>query len=341
MNADLSEWAVWVEDLVKVYSGGVRALNGVSIRVRAGELRAILGPNGAGKTTLMRILTTQITPTKGRAYVFGYDVAKEGDRVRRMLGYVPQEFSLWTELTGYENMLIYAKIYGIPGNRRRSIIEEALDFMELREAANRLVRTYSGGMLRRLEIAVALMLRPKILFLDEPTIGLDPRAREMVWRRLLEFRKEYGCTIYFNTHYMDEAERYAERITILNRGTVIAEGTTEELKRYAKVFDRVTLRIEEADVGADVVKLISDVPGASLLKYSNGEVILESSEPSKVLPIVIELLESRGIKVREASISRASLDDVFIKLTGMTMEEAERASLREVMSLRRAIKRGG
>jgi len=289
---------------------------------------------------LMRILTTQIAPTKGRAYVFGYDVVKEGDRVRRMLGYVPQEFSLWTELTGYENMLIYAKIYGIPGDRR-SVIEEALDFMELREAANRLVRTYSGGMLRRLEIAVALMLRPKILFLDEPTIGLDPRAREMVWRRLLEFRKEYGCTIYFNTHYMDEAERYAERITILNRGTVIAEGTAEELKRYAKVFDRVVLRIEEADAGTDIVKLIGDVPGARLLKYSNGEAVLESSEPSKVLPIVIELLESRGIRVREASISRASLDDVFIKLTGMTMEEAEKASLREVMSVRRAIKRGG
>ncbi|MCC6047482.1 MAG: ATP-binding cassette domain-containing protein, partial [Desulfurococcaceae archaeon] len=163
----------------------MRALDGVSLAVEEGSSHALLGPNGAGKTTLIRILTTQLRPTSGTARVMGFDVVSQASRVRELVGYVPQEMSLWTDLTGYENMLVYSKIYGVPSSRRRGVIEELLDFMELREAAHRLVRTYSGGMIRRLEIAIALMSRPGILILDEPTIGLDPRARSLVWDRLL------------------------------------------------------------------------------------------------------------------------------------------------------------
>jgi len=331
--------AVEARGLVKVFNNTVRALDGVDLQVRANEVRAVLGPNGAGKTTLMRILTTQIKPTSGYAKVMGYDVVREPHKVRELIGYVPQEFSVWTDLTGYENLLIYAKLYGISRSVRDKVIAEVLEFMGLYEDRNRLVRTYSGGMIRRLEIAIALMLKPKILFLDEPTIGLDPRARESVWRRIMEYRREYETTIVFNTHYMDEAEKYAERITILNRGRVIAEGSFEDLKKIASVRDRVALTVENAEA---TVKVISNIPNCAILKAAGDEVLIEVDEAPRTLPVIIELLEKSGVKVREASIARSGLNEVFIKLTGMTMEEAERAGrIREIRAVRKAVARGG
>lgn len=332
--------AVIAENIVKIYRyGGVRALDGVSLSVDIGEIRAILGPNGAGKTTLMRILTTQIPPTSGDAYVLGYHVVRDGDRVRKFIGYVPQEFSVWMDLTGYENLLIYAKLYGIPNTERAKRIEEALRFMDLYEDRNRLVKTYSGGMIRRLEIAIALMLRPTILFLDEPTIGLDPRARELVWEKLIEYRKEYAATIIFNTHYMDEAEKYADRITIMNRGRVVAEGSFDELKVYAKIYDKIMIKTSDVD-GA--LKLIESAGLGGILRVNSNEIILEASSPAKVLPQLIEILERNGINVYEATIARSGLNEVFLKLTGMTIEEAEKAArVSEVRSVRRAISRGG
>lgn len=331
--------AVEARDIVKVYNGVIRALDGVSLSVNVGEIRAILGPNGAGKTTLMRILTTQIPPTSGYARVLGYDVVREGQKVRELIGYVPQEFSVWTDLTGYENLLIYAKLYGIQGSLRERVINEALEFMGLYEDRNRLVRTYSGGMIRRLEIAIALMLRPRILFLDEPTIGLDPRAREIVWRRILEYRKEYGTTIIFNTHYMDEAENYAERITIMNRGKIIAEGNYNQLKEYSKVYDKIVIKVDRVE---SALKIVRDLGIGSILKINNNEIIIEVLEPAKILPNLIEVLEKTGLHVYEATIARSGLNEIFIKLTGMTIEEAEKLGrIGEVRSMRRAIRRGG
>ncbi len=331
--------AVEARDIVKVYgNGAIRALDGINISIDVGEIRAILGPNGAGKTTLMRILTTQIPPTSGYARVLGYDVVKEGQKVRELIGYVPQEFSVWTDLTGYENLLIYAKLYGVQGSLRKRVIEEALEFMDLYEDRNRLVRTYSGGMIRRLEIAIALMLRPRILFLDEPTIGLDPRAREIVWRKLLEYKKEFGTTIIFNTHYMDEAERYAEKITIMNRGKIVAEGDYHQLKEYSKVYDKIVVKVDNVK---NALKIINDLKIGGILKVNNNEIIIEVMEPAKILPNLIEALERMGLNVYEATIARSGLNEIFIKLTGMTLEEAEKLSkIEEVRSIRRAIRSG-
>jgi len=331
--------AVDARDLVKLYKGGVRAVDGVSLSVKVGEVRAILGPNGAGKTTLMRILTTQIPPTSGRARVLGYDVVREGQRVRRLIGYVPQEFSVWTDLTGYENLLIYAKLYGVEGSLRRKVVEEALEFMGLYEDRNRLVGTYSGGMIRRLEIGIALMLRPRILFLDEPTIGLDPRARENVWRRILDYKKEYGTTIIFNTHYMDEAESFADMITIMNRGRVIAEGNYNQLKEYSGICDRIEVRVDRVE---EALKIINESEIGSVLKADGDEIVIEVPEPAKALPNLIELLERAGLQVYEATVARSGLNEVFIKLTGMTIKEVEELDrISEVRSMRRAIRRGG
>jgi len=330
--------AVEVRDLVKVYSGGVTALNGVNLTVEEGASHAILGPNGAGKTTLIRIVTTQIKPTRGSVKVFGFDVSSQGERVRELIGYVPQEMSLWTDLTGYENALIYAKIYGIESSRRTEVVEEALEFMGLREASRRLVKTYSGGMIRRLEIAIALMSRPRLIILDEPTIGLDPRARMLVWESLLSYKKEYGTTIFFATHYMDEADRYAERISMINRGKIIAEGTPLELKKTYGV-DKVVLR-----VGGDAerAKEVLSGLGFSAVAGNNGEISVVTKEPATALPKIIEGLYSADIKVLEARVVEASLDDVFIKLTGRGISEGEeRERVREVLSTRGMIRRGG
>ncbi|MDK6028435.1 ATP-binding cassette domain-containing protein [Ignisphaera sp. 4213-co] len=329
--------AISVKNLVKIYSGGVIALNGINLAVEEGSSHAILGPNGAGKTTLIRILTTQIKPTRGEAKVFGFDVVNQGNKVRELIGYVPQEMSLWSDLTGYENMLIYSKIYGIDSSKRGSIIEELLDFMDLREAANRLVKTYSGGMIRRLEIAIAMMPRPRLLILDEPTIGLDPRARRIVWERLQAYKKEHGATIFFATHYMDEADKYADMVSLIDRGKIVAEGAPSNLKKLIE-SDRIILKI--TGNAEDAKKLLLEY-SSSIIISNNREITLAVKDPATILPIIIEKLYSRGFVVLEAKIVEATLDDVFIKLTGRSIGEEEKGTISEVMSVRRAIIRGG
>ncbi|UNQ73551.1 ATP-binding cassette domain-containing protein [Infirmifilum sp. NZ] len=331
--------AVYVEDLVKVYPGGVRALDGVDLVVDEGEVHAVVGPNGAGKTTLMRILTTQIPATSGTALVYGFDVQRDGKRVRSLIGYVPQEFSVWTDVTGYENLLFYAKIYGIPRDRRERVIWDALELMGLSDAAKRLVRTYSGGMIRRLEIAAAMMVRPKILFMDEPTIGLDPRAREIVWEKLRQYRSEYTATVVFNTHYMDEAERFAGRVTVINRGRVIAEGSPREL---VKLVGGETVRLRIKGELDKAQQALARLDGVLVLSAKPGELLLSAPDSSTQLPAILKALTLSGVEVESAALSRPSLEDVFIKLTGMSVEEAEKASgIREVASIRKAIRRGG
>lgn len=198
MNA--MSMAVDVRGVVKVYKGKMRALDEVNLQVRSGKVFALLGPNGSGKTTLMRILTTQLSPTAGEAFVMGLSTVKESSKVRRLVSYVPQEMSVWTDMSGHDNTLIYSKIYGIPSGEREKRIEEAMESVGLIDVGDKLVKFYSGGMIRRLEIACALLVNPKILFLDEPTIGLDPMARKAIWEKLISFKKEYGTTVFFNIH---------------------------------------------------------------------------------------------------------------------------------------------
>ncbi|MEM2261579.1 MAG: ABC transporter ATP-binding protein [Ignisphaera sp.] len=329
--------AIEVRDLVKIYPGGVKALNGVNLDVDEGKIYALLGPNGAGKTTLIRIITTQIRQTKGYVKVFGYDTSIQGSRVRALIGYVPQEMSLWNDLTGYENMLIYSKIYGIPSSKRRGLIEELLEFMDLEEASNRIVRTYSGGMIRRLEIAIALMHKPRLLVLDEPTIGLDPVARKLVWEKISEYRKEYDMTIFFATHYMDEADRYADYIALMNRGVVIARGRADELKQTIE-GNRVTLRLSTS--GTDIINIVSKTEGVEILSFNGDTIEFTVQNISYVLPKILEELFRNNLKICEIKIHEATLDDVFIKLTGRRISEEEHGRYREAVTVRKMIRRG-
>jgi len=212
------------------YFGAVRAVEALSIRVEQGEVFGLLGPNGAGKTTTIKMLTTLLRPTSGAAFVCENDVVRQAVRVRRLIGYVPQLISADGTLTGYENLMVFARLYDLPERECRERVRSALQFMGLEDSADRLVRQYSGGMIRRLEIAQSVLHRPPVLFLDEPTVGLDPGARRLVWEHLDRLRGEYGTTILMSTHLMEEAEIVCGRVAIMHRGRVAVIGTPQELK---------------------------------------------------------------------------------------------------------------
>jgi len=210
--------------------GALTAVNALTISVENGEVFGLLGPNGAGKTTAIKMLTTLLPPTSGDARIAGFSITRDAAAVRRTIGYVPQALSADGALTGYENLLIFAKLYDIGHDEREARVRDALAFMGLADAADNLVRTYSGGMIRRLEIAQSMLHRPRLLFLDEPTVGLDPAARRAVWEHIAQLRDTYGTTIFLTTHFMEEADKLCRRVAIMHRGTVAAIGTPAELK---------------------------------------------------------------------------------------------------------------
>jgi ABC-2 type transport system ATP-binding protein len=210
--------------------GDVTAVDRLDLSVGAGEVFGLLGPNGAGKTTVIKMLTTLLPPTSGKAQVAGFDVERRAARVRAAIGYVPQLVSVDGTLTAYENLLIFAKLYGVPRSERRARIADALELVGLGEAAHRRVGGHSGGMMRRLEIALAMLHRPQVLFLDEPTVGLDPLARQAVWQHVRSLMREYRMTIFLTTHYMEEADTLCGRVAVMNLGRVAAMGAPEELK---------------------------------------------------------------------------------------------------------------
>jgi ABC-2 type transport system ATP-binding protein len=225
-----------VVDLVKRF-GDLTAVDRVSFSVKQGEVFGLLGPNGAGKSTIIKILTTLLPLTSGRASVVGYDVTKQAMSVRRRIGYVPQALSADGTLTGYENLMVFAKLYDLPRSTRESKVRNVLILMGLENSANKLVRTYSGGMIRRLEVGQAMLHQPQVLFLDEPTIGLDPIARKAVWDHLDQLREQTGMTICLTTHYMEEADSLCDRIAILDLGHIMALGSPSELKQASGLTD--------------------------------------------------------------------------------------------------------
>lgn len=311
---EMSE-AILVENLVKRY-GDFEAVKGVSFKVKRGEIFAFLGPNGAGKTTTVHMLTTLLRPTSGRAVVAGHDIVEEPVEVRKRIGIVFQDPSLDRELTAYENMLIHGRIYGLKGSELREKIERLLKFVELWEFKDKPVKTFSGGMQRRLEIARSLLHEPEVLFLDEPTIGLDPQTRAHIWDYIKAMKEEHNMTIFLTTHYMDEAEQLADRIAIIDHGKIIAEGTAEELKKL---------------VGNDVIYLKLEAPEelrcikAEFIReckiLADGRVALEVENAAEALPRLFELVAEKGIKILEVTYHRPTLNDVFLHLTGREIRD--------------------
>lgn len=228
------------QDLTKRF-GAFTALDSLTISVEEGEVYGLLGANGAGKSTAIKMLTTLLPPTSGSAMIAGLDIVRQAAAVRRIIGYVPQMVSADGSLTAYENLLVFARLYAIPKSEREERIRQSLAFMGLEGDADRLVQTFSGGMLRRLEIALSTLHRPRVLFLDEPTVGLDPLAREAVWDHILQLQTRFGTTVFLTTHYMEEADNLCQHIAILHRGRIAASGTPEELKRSVGDAQHTTL----------------------------------------------------------------------------------------------------
>lgn len=314
--------AVSVHGLSKKY-GDFLALNRINLEVEEGKLFALVGPNGAGKTTLMRIITTQIRSNSGEAYVLGKNVTTQGNEVRQLVAYVPQEMSVWTDITGYENLLIYAKIYGLPESRRKKEIDDALAMMDLEEVANRLVSTYSGGMIRKLEIASAMMLEPKILFLDEPTIGLDPAARKAVWEKLQTLNQESGISIFFTTHYMDEADNYADTVGIISQGRIVKTGSPEMLK-HSVSKECITLELCSAPT-SELITQIKSINNVTRIRASDNFLEIFVPDAEHMLESVMILVLKTKQKVKSISVSKPSLYDVFLRYakTGTSSSEKQ------------------
>jgi ABC-2 type transport system ATP-binding protein len=315
--------AIAVQDLRKRY-GDVQALDGVSFAVREGEVFALLGPNGAGKSTTVRTLVTLTKPDSGTATVAGRDVLREQEAVRRALGYVPQDSGVDQLGTGRENLMLQGRIERMGGRDLRTRVDELLELVGLADAANRIVRGYSGGMRRRLDIALGLVHRPRVLFLDEPTTGLDPEARVAMWDEVSRLAEAESLTILLTTHYLEEADQLADRLAIVSQGKVVVEGTPAELKAGLR-GDAVQVELENGAV-EDAQRVLAGV-GASPEQVLDGRTIVSRVENGgRALPGIISALEGAGIAVASVSLSRPSLDDVYLHFTGRDFTSEDRAA---------------
>lgn len=330
--------------LTKTYPGGVTAVDAIDFQVHEGEIFGFLGPNGAGKTTTIKMLNTLLKPTSGTAIVAGFDVVKYPEQVRRNIGYVAQDVGVDEYATGRENLELYAHFYRLEGRTIKERVREILELVGLTEYANKPAFTYSGGMRKRLDIAMGLIQRPKLIFLDEPTTGLDPQTRVHIWDYVRSLAREMGITIFLTTHYMEEADHLAHRVAIIDRGKIVATGTPAELKQSVR-GDVVTLTTaatsEEGkqDFLKQAQEALSGRPFVLRTQATDGELAIYVDRGETAAPALMRLLEERGIQIGTLSISRPTLDDVFLKYTGRTMRAEEGKATTYVQMHRRRDRR--
>lgn len=317
--------------LVKIYNGNIKAVDGIDLSIEKGEIYGFLGPNGAGKTTTVKMLTTLLKPTSGYASINGLDVVKEQEKVRKIIGLVPQDLSVDDDLKGIENLELQASFYGIGKEEARKKAKELLELVDLYHARDRYVSTYSGGMRKRLDLVSGLIHEPEVLFLDEPTLGLDVQTRTKMWEYIENLRKNLGITIFITTHYLEEADRLCDRIGIIDKGRIMVEGRPEELKN---------------SVGFDLIYILSERP-EEIKKYLDNAINIEILEDGTIrfsvhnseeyIPLLLQKIYQAGIKIKRLSIQKPSLDTVFLKYTGREMREDE--SREDIIRTMRAIRR--
>ncbi|WP_438270035.1 ATP-binding cassette domain-containing protein [Pseudofrankia inefficax] len=316
-------WAIDAVDLVKTYRGRrradppVQAVRGITLRVRAGTIFGLLGPNGAGKSTTVRMLATLTRPDAGSATVAGHDLLRHPWEVRRSIGIVPQRSGADPDATGRENLLLQGRLYGLGGAELARRADELLDRFGLADAAGRLARTYSGGMLRRLDVAIGLVSRPAVLFLDEPTTGLDPEARAVMWAEIEALTAD-GLSILLTTHYLEEADRLASRVAIIENGQVVVEGTPDELKSELH-GDAVELELTATPDARQVEALrirLAALPGVGEVTFTGRAVRARVDGGAAILPALFAAVDGAGLATAAATVARPSLDDVYLRHVG-------------------------
>jgi ABC-2 type transport system ATP-binding protein len=324
-----------VENLSKTF-GALKAVDNVSFEVYEGEIFGFLGPNGAGKTTTINMLTTLIKPSSGKAEVCGYDVFKHANEVRRSVGVVPQEYTADEDMTGINNILLCADLYGMPRSDSKIHAEELLELVELQDAAKRKVSTYSGGMRRRLELACGLINYPKLLFLDEPTLGLDVQTRTAVWRYIKTLKEDYHMTLFMTTHYLEEADSVCDRIAIIDHGHIIKTGSPEELKESVG-GDVIVVSVKESelDISSDIaqIKLVTSV------RKNDNTYRIKAELGEEASPQITDLIRSKGLHVTKVSLTKPTLDEAYLEFTGRSLREEEVDKLqmfRQRVTMRRA-----
>lgn len=322
------QYAIETDGITKRFDDIV-AVNKISISVKPGELFGLLGPNGAGKTTLISMLSTMTEPTSGGAKVWGFDVRKESSQVRENIGMVFQDTTLDDRLTGRENLDLHGRLYGLEGSSRKKRIEEVLALVELSDRADAIVRTYSGGMMRRLEIARGLMHHPHVLFLDEPTLGLDPQTRNHIWEYIKNLNKTEGVTIVLTTHYMEEADHLCNRIAIIDHGEIVALDTPEALKNMLG-GDVIMLELEKPENIPRLSAIYKTNGCASIVSRKNNDVFITVRDGEHKIPLVLALASEAGILIRSVSLRKPTLDDVFLHHTGRAIRDRGASEVEQV-----------
>jgi len=305
------------ESLTKVYKGSVKAVDQISFSVDEGELFGFLGPNGAGKTTTIKMLTTLATITLGKATVAGYDVSSQPAKIRENIGVVPQELTADDELKGIENLLLSAKLHHVPNDSAKKKAADLLKLLELDSASQRQVRTYSGGMRRRLQLAMGLIHEPKILFLDEPTLGLDIQTRQKMWDYIKQLNRENGITVFMTTHYLEEADSLCDRIAIIDAGSIKVSGSPAELKSR---LGGTVLTLELVD-GADVSPMLRALPDVASVEKEADTYRIKLARTETALPTIVEAVTKKGLKISDITLSKPTLNQVFLQITGNTMRD--------------------
>jgi ABC-2 type transport system ATP-binding protein len=331
----MSEGVIKTEGLTKVFNKHLTAVDHVDFSVKQGEIFGFLGPNGAGKTTTINMLITILKPTEGKASVLDFDIAKQDNEVRNVIGVVPQEYTADEDLTGLENVLLCADLYGIPRSIAKERATDLLKLVELTDFKDKKVQTFSGGMRRRLELACGLINRPKVLFLDEPTLGLDVQTRTATWNYIRKLKKEYGMTLFMTTHYLEEADALCDRVAIIDHGKIVVIGAPQELK-HSLGGDVITLGIREDD---DVSELIRKVEHVKDAKRENGSYRIKAEYGEITAPFIIEALRKKGYTVTKLSLTEPTLNEVYLEYTGKSLRDAEEsreAFAAQRMTMRRA-----
>lgn len=311
---------VIVDHLKKIFNGKVTAVDDVSFKIEEGEIFGFLGPNGAGKSTMINMLTTLIKPTSGRAQVCGYDILNNSAEVRRNVGVVPQEYTADEDMSGYENIMLCADLYGIPRNESKRRADELLKLVEIEDASKRKVSTFSGGMRRRLELACGLVNHPRLLFLDEPTLGLDVQTRSAVWRYIRMLKDQYKMTLFMTTHYLEEADNLCDRIAIIDHGKMVKIGSPVELKASVG-GDIIQLGVKETS--ENLLNLISQMDLVKEVKKIDTFYRIKTAMGEEAAPKIIDLIRSKGFHVTRISLIKPTLDEVYLEYTGRSFREED------------------